>query len=218
MGARAAYTLASGLAIGIGGMFGLVGFLITLIPHAAVTPILIFIGIEITTLSFRMSPRRHAMAVVFAIMPAVLAYGYIMIKQFTNMAVLPGEMTYKFIFLAALGEGYVLTAMVWGAAAAFIIDRRIPQAALALSVGALFSLFGMMHSIYVKSGGGLYLPWALDKKFALGDRALSLPYEFALSYAGAALLLLLIHYFGPSSKGRGPAEIHREDEEVPAGM
>ena len=60
MGARAAYTIFTGLAVGLGGMFGLVGFLVKLIPHAAVAPILVFIGFEITTLAFRLTPPRFA--------------------------------------------------------------------------------------------------------------------------------------------------------------
>src|SRR6185295_103159 len=47
MGARAGYTLATGLVIGLGAMTGLLAGLVALLPEAAVAPILIFIGLEI---------------------------------------------------------------------------------------------------------------------------------------------------------------------------
>src|SRR5256884_8502441 len=44
MGARAGYTLATALVIGVGASLGLVGILVSLLPEAAVAPILIFVG------------------------------------------------------------------------------------------------------------------------------------------------------------------------------
>ena len=60
MGARAGYTLATGLAIGGGAALGVVSLLVSLLPEAAVAPILIFIGLEITAQAFLASPPRHA--------------------------------------------------------------------------------------------------------------------------------------------------------------
>ena len=53
MGARAGYTLATGLVIGGGAAIGVVSLLVSLLPEAAVVPILIFIGLEITAQAFR---------------------------------------------------------------------------------------------------------------------------------------------------------------------
>jgi hypothetical protein len=73
MGARAAYTLATGLVIGGGAALGVIALLARLLPEAAVAPILIFIGLEITAQAFVASPRRHAAAVAVAFLPAVAA-------------------------------------------------------------------------------------------------------------------------------------------------
>jgi AGZA family xanthine/uracil permease-like MFS transporter len=69
MGARAGYTLATGLVIGAGAAIGVVSLLVSLLPEAAVAPILIFIGLEITAQAFVASPPRHAPAVAFCLHP-----------------------------------------------------------------------------------------------------------------------------------------------------
>jgi len=73
MGGRAAYTLATALFVGSAGLLGYFGFLYLIIPKAAVFPILIFVGLEITAQSFHATPKRHYPAVVFACIPALAA-------------------------------------------------------------------------------------------------------------------------------------------------
>ncbi len=58
MGGRAAYTLATGIFIGIGGALGAMSFVIEAIPEAVVTPILLFVGIDIVSQAFVESPRK----------------------------------------------------------------------------------------------------------------------------------------------------------------
>jgi AGZA family xanthine/uracil permease-like MFS transporter len=81
-----------------------------------------------------------------------------------------------------LGNGFILTAMLWGAAAAQLIDRRLPGAALFFGLCAIFSLFGVIHS--VRADGGLFLPWETSQR---------LPWELALAYGGVACLLGSLH-------------------------
>jgi AGZA family xanthine/uracil permease-like MFS transporter len=47
MGARAGYTLLTGLFIGLGGVLGYVSFIVELIPRAMLAPILIFVALDI---------------------------------------------------------------------------------------------------------------------------------------------------------------------------
>ena len=56
MGARAGYTLATGLADRARRAVGVVAVLVRLLPKAAVAPILVFIGLEITAQAFQASP------------------------------------------------------------------------------------------------------------------------------------------------------------------
>ncbi len=81
MGAHAGYTLAAGLAVGLGGMFGMIGFFVDLIPGPAIKPILIFIGFDMIRLTFNLTPPRHIMAAVFAIVPSILNFTYVKLKS-----------------------------------------------------------------------------------------------------------------------------------------
>src|SRR5205807_6615906 len=73
MGGRAAYTLATALFIGAAGFFGWFTHFFDWLPKAAMFPILVYVGLEITSQSFRATPTRHYPALALAILPA-LAY------------------------------------------------------------------------------------------------------------------------------------------------
>jgi AGZA family xanthine/uracil permease-like MFS transporter len=235
MGARAAYTLATGITVGLGGIFGFIGFLVELIPGAVVKPILILIGFDMVRLSFQLTPRRHIMAVILAITPAIFHYCFTHLKNvYTHVqsgaaylrdglsemqkngvegasallgrleVLLPPQWLAEFALFGALGQGFILIAMIWGSVAAFIIDRKIVRAAATLAIAAVFSLFGIIHSVF--PNGSLYLPWRLQDNAGAGiiDRARSFPFEFASAYLLAAVTLLVIYYAGPARKGKGP--------------
>lgn len=238
MGGRAGYTLAAGLAVGLGGMFGLIGFFVDLIPGPAIKPILIFIGFDMIRLTFNLTPPRHIMAAVFAIVPSVLNFTYVKLKSlyghvqeaFTTLQInveqtyglaeksvplmpsggvdslLPAYWLNEFLILGILGQGFILTAMIWGSVVAFIIDRRIHQAAATMCLAAVLSFFGFIHSVYPT--GNLYLPWklALEPGNGLRERSLTIPYEFSSAYLLTALALLLMYYLGTAKLGEGPAQ------------
>ena len=54
-------------------MGGVVSILVGLVPEAAVAPILIFVGLEITAQAFLATPSRHAPAVALAFVPTTAA-------------------------------------------------------------------------------------------------------------------------------------------------
>ena len=58
-----------------------------------------------------------------------------------------------------LGNGFIITAMIWTTALVAMIDRRHGHAVLALLFGAALTLFGLIHSVDPR--GGIYLPWDL---------------------------------------------------------
>ena len=128
MGARAGYTLATGLVIGAGAAIGVVSLLVSLLPEAAVAPILIFIGLEITAQAFVASPPRHAAGRRLLLHPggggaradrdqsaASAALG----KSATDLT---GEGQATYATLLVVGNGFVLTALAWGSA--LVRDHR----------------------------------------------------------------------------------------------
>ncbi|MCA9494250.1 MAG: hypothetical protein KC621_30195, partial [Myxococcales bacterium] len=168
MGGKAAYTLATGLFVGLGGMLGYIPLLAQVLPKAALIPILLFVGADITEQSFHAVPRKHAMAVVFAMLPNIAQLGLILLTQ-ANPALAGAAVTHAIDglspdFVATAGvmvmmaHGFILTGMLWGGALAYLADRKAGAAVLTMLTCAGLTLFGVIHS--VDPAGGVYLPWA----------------------------------------------------------
>ena len=163
MGARAGYTLATALVIGFGAMVGALSVLVTVLPEAAVAPILVFIGLEITAQAFHASPRHHGPAVAVAFLPVaaalvVIQIGGVIAGVGKTTADLTGEAATTWHTLLVLGNGFILTAVVWAAAVAAMLDRRLLAAAVAFAIASLATLFGLMHSPV--ASGAVFWPWA----------------------------------------------------------
>jgi AGZA family xanthine/uracil permease-like MFS transporter len=187
MGGRAGYTLATGLFIGLGGIFGYIAFLADALPKPALAPILVFVALDITEQSYLATPKRHAAAVTLAIFPSVAQLVQIFLSQVYGGALMAAAIdpagTMKatgltnpdFISTCAvmvlLAHGFILTAMLWGGAVAFLIDRRIVAAMTTLVVCGVLAFFGFIHS--VMPAGGVYLPWTIGS---------TLPYHWAAAY------------------------------------
>ena len=150
MGARAGYTLATALFVGAAGIFGFFDWIFYLLPKAAVFPILIFVGLEITAQSFQATPKRHYPAVALACVPA-LAY----LALFALNVVLPESKAFAELSprtqhtiqtVTMLANGFIVTSLLWGSSLAMLIDGRVRVAASFLGIAAVFSLFGIIHS------------------------------------------------------------------------
>ncbi len=81
MGGRAAYVLGTAVTVGAIGLLGGFGYFYMLIPKAAVYPILIFVGLEISAQSFLATPKRHYPALVLACVPALAFLAYLYADQ-----------------------------------------------------------------------------------------------------------------------------------------
>jgi adenine/guanine/hypoxanthine permease len=170
MGARAGYTLATGLVIGMGAAVGVLSWLVAILPEAAVATILIFIGLEITAQGFLASPPRHGPAVAIGFIPVVAALvliqaGGLLAGVGKSAADLPGETAANFLTLTVLGNGFILTALLWSSATAFIIERRLSLAAVAFIAASAASLCGLIHSPL--ASGALFWPWAPPSRLSL---------------------------------------------------
>jgi AGZA family xanthine/uracil permease-like MFS transporter len=197
MGGRAAYTLATGIFIGLGGILGYIGFLADVLPLPALAPILVFIAIEMTTQSYAAVPPRHSAAVTLALFPSVAYLVVIFLSQVHGGALLgaaldpagaqqqSGLQNPAFIqtcgVMVMLANGFIITAMLWGGATALLIDRGIRAAAGLLVACSLLSFFGFMHSVLPT--GGVYLPWKIPSPY---------PYQWAIAYMSLAVLILAL--------------------------
>ncbi len=187
MGGRAGYTLATALFIGLGGMLGYLSFFVDLLPEAAVAPILIFIGLEITAQAFEATPSRHARAVAIAFLPVIanllfIEIGNLLANAGKSAADLTGDAAATYQTILMLGNGFILSSLFWGAVTAHIIDRKLKTAALFLALAGLCSLFGIIHSPL--ASGEIFLPWRIASR---------MPFHLCCGYLLTALLLLLLN-------------------------
>jgi adenine/guanine/hypoxanthine permease len=154
MGGRIGYSAATGLmVIGLSSC-GLIALLLSLIPVVAISPILLYIGMLIGAQAFQETAQRHAPAVVLALVPHLAAWCKTLIDgalaaagtsaQAVGMEKL-ASVGVLYRGLEVLGGGAILTGLVFGAIAAFIIDKDFLAAAAFAAVGALLTFFGFMH-------------------------------------------------------------------------
>ncbi len=163
MGGGAGYTLATALFIGLGGVLGYLGWLVDRLPEAAVAPILIFIGIEIFAQAFHATPAVHYQAVAFGLIPVlanlVLLQSNALLGGLGKAASdLAGEAAHGYHALVLLGNGFIITSLLWAAMLSKLIDHRLRVAAGYMAVAAGASLVGLIHSPY--ADGRLFWPWA----------------------------------------------------------
>jgi AGZA family xanthine/uracil permease-like MFS transporter len=194
MGARSGYTLVTGLAIGIGGALGLVSNLVELLPLSVLAPILVFVAIGITAQAFEATPVRYAAAVVLAFFPAIARM--LTIKLSDPSVVAPEHFAALFAanehgisdmaVITILGNGFIITSMVWASFLVAMIDGKLRAAAGILVLGGVLTAFGLIHS--VELAGGMYLPWRLP---ALENALVG---QFAGAYAALAVVILLLSF------------------------
>lgn len=192
MGAGTGYTLLTGLFVGLGGVFGYLSNLVELIPLSVLAPILVFVAIGITVQAFEATPIRYAPAVVFSFFPAIARMVTIKLSDPSyvapdHFAALYADRAHGFSELAitaVLGNGFIITSMVWASFVVALIDGKALRAALILLVGAALTLFGVIHSVALS--GGIYLPWQLDEPLR------ELVWQFAGAYAVLAVVLVAL--------------------------
>src|SRR5204863_297525 len=213
MGARAGYTLATGVAIGAGAALGALSVLVSVLPEAAIAPILVFIGLEITAQGFKASPPRHGAAVALAFVPVAAAVvlietGGLLAALGASPASLTGEAALAHQTLRVLGNGFILTALLWGWTLVAIIERRLGVAGALCAFASLVTLFGVIHSPL--ADGALFWPWAASA---------ALPQRLAGAYGAVAAICWLAAWGAPRtrcrsrptarSSGRSPTAVAR---------
>jgi AGZA family xanthine/uracil permease-like MFS transporter len=147
-------------------MFSLLG---ALLPLPAIVPILLYIGLLIGAQAFQEVPKRHAIAVVFAIIPNIASWaGGLMTNAVGAAGATPAEVGEEGFANAGLvyhgtlllGGGAILAGMVLGSIVVFIIDKKFVPAAIYCFIGAALGFIGLIHA---ESVG-----WNVGGQIALG--------------------------------------------------
>lgn len=201
VGGRTSYSMASGVVIAVFCFCGLFGLLGAVLPNPAIVPILLYIGLLIGAQAFQEVPKRHAVAVVIAIIPNVANWAQGLMDDALSAAgtsatkvgyenIASAGAIYKGTML--LGGGATLAGLLLGAITAFLIDRKFLWAAGYCGAGAVLGFIGLVH--------GSKVGWDIGPQIALG-------YLFAaVILAGFGLL------------NRGKPAVLPGDEEVGAAI
>ena len=154
MGGRIGYSAATGILVIILAWCGVISLLMALIPVVAILPILLYIGMLIGSQAFQETPKRHAPAVILALVPQIAGWGKTQIDNAlgaagTNAAAVGFDNLSNngvlYHGLAVLGGGATLAGMVLASIAVFIIDRKFMYAGWFAMAGAVLTFFGLMH-------------------------------------------------------------------------
>jgi AGZA family xanthine/uracil permease-like MFS transporter len=168
-GGRTTYSMASGIVVALLCFLGMFSLLGALLPMPAIVPILLYIGLLIGAQAFRETPARHAVAVVFAIIPNIASWAT---GQMDNALSAAGTTADKvgedaltnaglvYHGTALLGGGAILAGLVLGSITAFVIDKRFFAAAAYSLGGAVLGFIGLIHA---QSVG-----WDVGGQIALG--------------------------------------------------
>lgn len=215
MGSRAGYTLLTGIFIGLGGILGYVPYIVELIPRAVLAPILIFVALDIMEQAFHACPVRHAPAVAFAYFPTIARLVSIqnsnvcqpenLQKMISTLDQAHPQVIPSVLVTTALGNGFILTAMLMAGFLAELIDRRLKRSAIYLFILALLSFFGIIHSS--SPSGDMYAPWTLT------GTAQMVPYQFASAYVILGLMLLALSFTKESREPYPGADEHSQSRD-----
>jgi len=206
MGGRAAYTLMTAAFIGLAGLTGTFAYLYQILPGPALVPILVFVGLEITSQSFHATPQRHYPAVALACVPALAALAKIETDKVMAAGARPDALLSRELFsLQIISAGFIVTSVLWAGMLTALLDRRLLRAAGWCLAAAAFTVCGVIHSPF--ADGRLFLPWAIgDLPAEAAGRG---PLELALAYALLAALYIGWSVIQPATPLPDATDDHR---------
>jgi AGZA family xanthine/uracil permease-like MFS transporter len=162
---------------------GFLPFFVGWIPAAAIAPILVYIGLEAIAQAYHATPQRHGLAVAISLLPSLAFLAVLLVNSAlgavgASVSQIAGETGESLRALNLLSNGFIITAILWGAATADLVDRRFRSGGLYLVIGAVFSLFGIIHS--PMPDGSLVAPWRMSTV---------VPWHLAAGYLIAAVVV-----------------------------
>jgi adenine/guanine/hypoxanthine permease len=207
MGAGWAYALLGPLVLALIGFFGWVLPVFEWVPGAVVFPVIVYVGLRTIAHSFEATPRRDYAAMALAAVP-VLAYLIVVSAD----EVFPGRAPTRdgavlLQALRCLGNGFILTSLLWATALTAVMDGRPGRAVLPLLLAAGCSLIGLIHSPL--PGAPLAWPQQVWQQLAAEPNVrlhYQSPFHWAAAYVLAAGVLLVDSLLPSPAAPRDTAE------------
>jgi len=185
-GARSGYSALNGLVTLALCTSGLLPLVLRVIPLEVAGPVIVWFGLVTIGQAFVEVPRRQSIAVALGLIPIAAEWAAGIADVVARgagsslgavMERVNGELALAGVL--SLGQGALLTSMLWAAAMALIVDRRFVRAAGWLAAASAFSSIGVIHA------------WRLTPAGVEGRIGWGAAPEFAWSYLAGAMFLLL---------------------------
>ncbi|PKK92467.1 MAG: hypothetical protein CVV62_00185 [Tenericutes bacterium HGW-Tenericutes-7] len=179
-GARIGYSWVTGVAILLLAFFGLMSTILSIIPLVALLPILMYIGMVITTQAFATTDKKHMPAVALSFIPLIAGFVTLQIKN--AIAATGGTLDYQALANTGipllgwerLAGGDILVGMMIATIAIFIIDKKYLVAATYSLITGVLAFFGFLHATQIG--------------FATG-------WQVAIGYGAMAIVLVAMNYY-----------------------
>jgi len=162
MGAGIGYTLLNGITMFAVGLFGLSALLLSIVPMAAIAPILIYIGIVTANQAVRETPKVEIPVIFIALFPWIANWANSLVGNVLKSVgtsagevgaeALNGAGTY-YSGIANLGNGAPLSSLLWGMIAIFAIRNKPLNGVIVSVLAAIVSFFGIIHAPVPTIGG-----------------------------------------------------------------
>ena len=165
MGARQAYSAINGIVIALLCISGGLTAVLKVVPMECTFGILLWIGLIIMAQAFQEVPRQHALAVAAGLVPALAAWGLLLVETALRAASSSlFESAGKFgnsLFIHgmfSLSQGFLLSSMIFSATLVFVMERKLISAGCWMLAAALLAGVGLIH-------GWVLTPLGLENKF-----------------------------------------------------
>jgi AGZA family xanthine/uracil permease-like MFS transporter len=159
-GARASYSALNGVVTLVLCSTGILPIVLRFVPLEVAGPVIVWFGLVTVGQAFTEVPSNQALAVAMGLVPALAQWATgiadtVARKAGSNLMTIAGRMGDDLAMggLIALGQGSLLTSMIWSAALALIVQKRFAQAAAWVGAGAALSAVGAIHAYRLSPNG-----------------------------------------------------------------
>jgi adenine/guanine/hypoxanthine permease len=215
MGAGWAYVILGSALLAMAGFFGWFAYFFESVPGAVVFPVIVFIGLRTIAHSCESMPRRDYAAMALAAIP-VLAYLVVISCDEIFAGRTPSLAGVAMLgAMRSLGNGFILTSILWAATLIAVMDDRPLRAVLTLLTAAACSLFSLIHSPL--PGGSLAWPHQTWQEL-VADPNTRLQYLSPFHWAAAYLLAAAVIYVNSLVAARPAGEAGVAEERAEAAV
>lgn len=184
-GARSGYSAINGLVTLLLCITGILPLILHIVPLEVAGPVIVWFGLVTVGQAFTEVPANQAVAVAMGLIPMLAQWATSLLDTAlaaagSSLAAIAPRIGSELAIsgLIALGQGGLLTSMIWAAVLALSMQRKFAIAAAWLGAAATLSAFGVIHAYALTAAGVVgRIGW------------LAAP-DFACAYAAGAIFLL----------------------------